>query len=61
MNAHFEWESAYQNADTGCGFVFAIQDNNDHYAAVLDRTRVLFLISNGSGTRELGRHAARGA
>ncbi|NTU54697.1 MAG: hypothetical protein HGA79_00425 [Anaerolineales bacterium] len=61
MNAHFEWESAYQNADTsGCGFVFAIQDNNDHYAAFLDRTRVLFLISNGSGTRELGRTRGTG-
>lgn len=44
ISAHFRWESAYRNADTsGCGFIFAIQDNGDHYAVFLDRTEVLFL------------------
>lgn len=56
MSAHFKWSSAYQNADvSGCGFVFALQQNSDHYAVFLDRFQVLFLISNGSGTRELGK------
>ena len=44
MSAHFKMPSAYLHADTsGCGFMFAIQDNGDHYAVFLDWTRVLFL------------------
>lgn len=44
LSAHFKWSSAYRSADTsGCGFVFAIQDNGDHYAVFLDRSRILFL------------------
>lgn len=49
LSAHFKWSSAYRNADTsGCGFVFAIQDNGDHYAVFLDRTRILFLDSDSA-------------
>lgn len=56
LTAHFKWNSAYQNADiSGCGFVFGLQENDDHYAVFLDRAQVLFLISNGSGTRKLGK------
>jgi len=44
ISAHFKWSSAYRNADTsGCGVLFAIQDNGDHYAVFLDRTKILFL------------------
>jgi hypothetical protein len=44
MNAHLKWSSAYRNADiSGCGFAFAIQDNGDHYAVFLDRSRVYFV------------------
>lgn len=61
MTAHFKWTSAYQNADiSGCGFVFALQQSSDHYAVFLDRSRVLFLMSNGSGTRELGKTRGTG-
>lgn len=49
MSAHFTWESAYKNADvSGCGFVFSIQENNDHYAVFLDRAQILFLDTNRS-------------
>jgi hypothetical protein len=49
MSAHFKWESAYKNADvSGCGFVFSVQDNNDHYAVFLDTSRVLFLDTDQS-------------
>jgi len=49
MSAHFEWDSAYRNSDTsGCGFIFAIQPNNDHYAVFLDRSEVLFLVTDTS-------------
>ena len=44
MKAHFKWSSAYRNADiSGCGFAFAIQENGDHYAVFLDRSRVYFV------------------
>jgi hypothetical protein len=44
MSAHFKWTSAYQTPNTsGCGFIFSLQENNDHYAVFLDRTRVYFL------------------
>jgi hypothetical protein len=44
MKAHFKWSSAYRNADiSGCGFAFAIQENGDHYAVFLDRSKVYFV------------------
>ncbi len=64
MSAHFKWESAYKNSDvSGCGFVFDIQDNNDHYAVFLDRTRVLFISSDHSagGASPLGRTRGNGS
>jgi len=44
MTAHFSWSSAFRNADSsGCGFIFAIQENGDHYAVFLDRSKIIFL------------------
>jgi len=44
IRARFKWSSAYRNADdSGCGFVFAIQDDDNHYAVFLDRRKILFL------------------
>ena len=44
MSAHFKWSSAYRNADlSGCGFAFAIQDNDNHYAVFLDRSKIYFV------------------
>lgn len=44
ISAHFKWSSALRTANTsGCGFVFAVQERGDHYAAFLDRSEVLFL------------------
>jgi len=48
MKAHFKWSSAYRSADiSGCGFIFALQDNEngDHYAVFLDRSRVYFVVT----------------
>jgi hypothetical protein len=61
FSAHFAWESAYQNADTsGCGVIFGLQEDKDHYAVFLDRSKVLFLINNGSGVRNMGRTRGSG-
>lgn len=47
LSAHFKWNSALVNSDTaGCGFIFGLQPNDDHYAVFLDRTKVYFRISN---------------
>lgn len=44
MSGHLKWSSAYRSADlSGCGFVFAEQENGDHYAVFLDRSKVLFV------------------
>lgn len=47
LSAHFKWDSAFKNSDTsGCGFIFGVQPNNDHYAVFLDRQKILFLITD---------------
>ncbi|HLO16622.1 MAG TPA: hypothetical protein VK206_17445 [Anaerolineales bacterium] len=47
LSAHFKWNSAFQNSGTsGCGFIFDLQENDDHYAVFLDRTKVFFLITD---------------
>lgn len=47
LSAHFKWNSAYPNSDTsGCGFIFGLQPNNDHYAVFLDRQVIDFRIRN---------------
>ena len=44
ISAHFKWTSAYRSADlSGCGFAFAIQPNEDHYAVFLDRSKIYFV------------------
>ena len=44
MKAHFRWSSAYKSADiSGCGFVFAVEKNEDHYAVFLDKSKVYFV------------------
>lgn len=49
MSGHFKWNSAYQNSDiSGCGFIFSLQGNDDHYAVFLDRAKVFFLITDRS-------------
>ena len=47
MSAHFRWDSAFKNSNiSGCGFIFGIQPNEDHYAVFLDRQKVFFLITD---------------
>ncbi|MGZ9234867.1 MAG: hypothetical protein ACXW4E_05020 [Anaerolineales bacterium] len=47
LSAHFKWNSALENSDTaGCGFIFGLQPNNDHYAVFLDRAKIYFRVTN---------------
>lgn len=44
ISAHAKWSSAYRNANvSGCGYVFGLQANGDHFAVFLDRSKILFL------------------
>lgn len=55
ISGHFKWSSAYQNADiSGCGYVFSLQDNGDHYVMFLDRSKVLFAITSDNHGRIAG-------
>jgi hypothetical protein len=55
MSAHFKWSSAYRNADTsGCGFTFARQENDDHYAVFLDQSKILFVETTSRFYRPIG-------
>ena len=47
LSGHFKWDSAFKNSDiSGCGFIFGLQPNKDHYAVFLDRLKVYFLITD---------------
>jgi hypothetical protein len=49
LSAHFNWDSAFKNSDiSGCGFIFGVQPNDDHYAVFLDRQKVFFLITDNT-------------
>jgi hypothetical protein len=49
LSAHFKWDSAFKNSDvSGCGFIFNVQENGDHYAVFLDRQKVVFLITDNT-------------
>ena len=55
ISGHFRWSSALQNADeSGCGYVFSLQKNDDHYVIFLDRSKVLFAITSDHHGRIAG-------
>jgi len=55
ISGHFKWSSASQTADvSGCGYVFSLQENGDHYAMFLDRSKILFLITSNHRGRIAG-------
>jgi hypothetical protein len=65
LNAHFRWSTASSTPeDSGCGFIFALQSNNDNYAVFLDKSRIVFLqdrIINGKrGGFEVGKTKGTG-
>ncbi len=65
INAHFKWSTASPTPeDSGCGFIFALQKNDNHYAVFLDKTRIVFLenrVINGQrGGYEVGKTRGTG-
>ena len=56
ISAHFKWSTATKTPDvSGCGFAFAVQENDDHYAVFLDKSLLRFLRSDSKGTYRLGK------
>ncbi len=56
FTSHFNWETAHATPEiSGCGVLFGLQENDDHYAVFLDSKRILFLMSRGSGVYNVGK------
>ncbi len=56
ISAHFKWSTATKTPDvSGCGFVFALQDNGDLYGVFLDKSLLRFLRNDSKGTYRLGK------
>ncbi len=57
FSAHFRWSTATKTPNvSGCGVVFALQEDGEHYFAVfLDKALLRFLQADGSGVHRLGK------
>jgi len=56
FQGHFKWSSSNSSPDlSGCGVIFGLQDNDDHYAVFLDKGRIAFLMSRGANVYEVGK------
>ena len=61
FKARFKWSTALDTSDeSGCGFIFGIQENDDHYAVFLDKSRILFLMARGSYVYSVGKTRGSG-
>lgn len=61
FKAHLNWSTAISTTDeSGCGFIFGLQENNDHYVVFLDKARILFLMARGSRVYLVGKTRGSG-
>ncbi len=61
FHGHFAWETAIKTSDlSGCGVLFGVQPNTDHYAVFLDKARIAFLMSRGGNVYEVGKTRGSG-
>jgi len=61
FEGHLEWTTASSTPeDSGCGIVFGVQDNNDHYAVFLANSRIVFLMARGTYSYEVGKTQGSG-
>lgn len=55
FSAHVEWSTASATPNvSGCGIVFGLQEDNDHYAVFLDKSKILAARNQGSYFRSMG-------
>ena len=56
FSAHFKWSTANATPEvSGCGVIFGLQENNDHYAVFLDKGQIKFLMGRGSYVYNVGK------
>jgi hypothetical protein len=61
FRAHFSWQTATRTSDTsGCGIVFGVQPNGDHYGVFIDKARILFLMNRGGQAYQVGKTKGSG-
>jgi hypothetical protein len=61
FHGHFQWATALRTSDlSGCGIVFGVQPNSDHYAVFVDRARIAFFMSRGADVIQVGKTSGSG-
>ena len=61
FKSHIAWSAASNTPEiSGCGIVFGVQTNEDHYAIFIDRGRIAFLMKRGSHYYEVGKTSGSG-
>jgi len=61
FKSHFKWSTANETPEiSGCGVIFGLQENDNHYAVFLDKSRIFFLMSRGSNVYEVGKSRGSG-
>lgn len=61
FKAHFDWQTATRTSDlSGCGIVFGVQPNGDHYAVFIDKARIAFLMNRGGTAYQVGKTSGSG-
>ncbi len=61
FQAHFKWATAIRHLDlSGCGIVFGVQPNSDHYAVFVDQARIAFMMNRGNKVYQVGKTSGSG-
>ncbi len=56
FSGHLRWSTSSATPEiSGCGIIFGLQSNKDHYAIFLDKSRILFLMARGSHVYTVGK------
>ena len=60
-SAHYKWEHGSKTPnESGCGLVFGYKENGNHYAVFLDKTKVIFLQTEGTYGFSVGKTRGTG-
>lgn len=61
FQGHFKWATAMSTSDlSGCGIVFGVQPNSDHYAVFIDKARIAFMMNRGNKVYQVGKTSGSG-
>ncbi len=61
FHGHFAWEAASSTPElSGCGIIFGLQPNMDHYAVFVDRGRIAFMMTRGGKAYQVGKTSGSG-